>query len=103
MERLSMKEIRKALQRNEIRLSKHVFEDRMKKRGYTKKDFLNCIWTGERTELQFRRGQYKAVVEGLDSDGLPIVIVVTVDQKNPKYLIVLTSFPPIKDKYKRVI
>ncbi|MCM3317943.1 DUF4258 domain-containing protein [Rummeliibacillus stabekisii] len=102
MERLTIKEIKKALYRNEIRLTKHL-EERMLQRGYTRRDFLSCLWTGECTELQFHRGQYKAVIEGLDSDGLPLVVIMGIDQSNPKYLKILTSFPPMKEKFKRVI
>jgi len=102
MEQLSMKEIRKALQRNGVLISKHAIR-KMVKRGYTKKDLLSCIWTGERTKLQFHKGNYKARIEGLDVDGLPIVCILAVDHKNKSYLNIVTVFPPIMNKFKRVV
>lgn len=97
-----MKAIRKSLHCSEVRLTNHALKQ-MDKRGYTKKDLLCCIWMGERTELQFHRSQYKAVIEGVDSDGLPITCIVCIDGKDKRYLAIITVFPPIKNKFKRVI
>lgn len=85
-----------------IRISQHA-KAAMDKRGYTNTDIIACIWSGEATEHQLFRGSYRTIVEGKDADKLPVVLVVGKDDKDAARLAIVTIFPPIKDKFKRVI
>lgn len=99
---LTMKNIRKELAKSNIVLPMHVQEE-ISKRGYFKKDIIQCMWTGEITEMQYHRKEFKTIIEGFDFDGLPMVLVVGFYRENRNKLAVITAFPPIKPKFKRVI
>ncbi|MFJ7890521.1 DUF4258 domain-containing protein [Lysinibacillus xylanilyticus] len=103
---LTEKDIRKAFLNNSLILSAHA-QEKMLFRGYNKRDLISLIWTGERTELQYQRNSFKAVIEGFDSSNNPICMVVGsssldnfIKQKNLK---IITVFPPIKEKFLRRI
>lgn len=97
---LQMKKIKKVVAHDQLRVSTHS-QYQMQKRGYNKHDITNCLWKGEITEMQYHRFQHKAVIEGLDVDGNPIVCVIGLTKQ--KVYILVTVFPPIKEKFKRVI
>ena len=103
---MNLKMIKKALMQGRIRLTKHVLEQ-MDKRGYTKSDVLACIMSGERTSIQPYRYSKKVsaviVIEGVDQDGLPMVVVVGHDFSAKALFAVVTAMPPIDEKYQRVI
>lgn len=99
---LSIKEIRKSLMTQGLELSAHVQEE-MIKRGYTKRDLIQCVWNGEVTEIQCHHGKLKALIEGSDIDGCPMCIVVGFSPREIDLLALVTAFPPIKKKFKRVI
>lgn len=98
-----MKNIKKALMTDRIRLSHHAKES-MEKRGYTKKDLISCIMSGSIAEVQVHNGKPCVLVEGKDSDLLPIVLVIGNDGNNYRSLfVVITVMPPIDQKFKSVI
>ena len=98
---MSMKEIKKALLTNRLRLSQHA-KKRMNKRGYTKKDVISCVLSGMISEIQVSEKGLRTVIEGKDFDGLPMVTVVG-KCMYPKEFIVVTVMPPIKSKFQNVI
>jgi len=100
--KLTMKEIRKELLLSRIVLPIHV-QQAMEERGYLKKDIISCIWSGEINEIQIHRNEMKAVVEGFDADGSPMVVIIGFYRRDRKRLAIISAFPPIKSKYKRVI
>lgn len=75
----------------------------MDKRGYTKEDIIHGIMVGKITEKQMMYGQIRYVIESVDTDNHPIVLVITRDRNEPDYFSVVTIFPPIKQKFKRCI
>lgn len=99
---MEMKKIKKSLLQESIRITLHA-KKRMQKRGYTQSDLISCIWGGEITERQFFNHKACVIVEGMDMDGLPIVVVVGKDNLNPNRLAIITVYPPIDEKFKRVI
>ena len=99
---MDMKQIKKALLQGKIRITPYT-NRRMLKRGYTQSDIISCIWTGERTKVQVKRGSIVVVVEGHDMDKLPMVLVVGKDKFNPLNYAIVSVFPPIDKKFKRVI
>jgi len=99
---MEIKQIKKALLKEEIRISSHA-KERMTKRGYTYSDLISCIWGGELTKKQFFRNRISMIVEGNDMDGFPIVLVVGKDETKLTGLVIISVFPPIKGKYKNVI
>lgn len=99
---MEMKEIKKAMLQERVRISKHALES-MQKRGYSKRDLIACIWTGEVTSHQFHRNSMRATVEGKDTDRLPIVVIVGRDHQDLSRLAIITVFPPIKKRFKRVV
>lgn len=116
--------IQKALAMGKIVVPAYA-QGRMQQRGYTTKDLVSAIWSGKRTELQYHRGKFKAMIEGLDSYNNPICIVVTGKKftkqlPDNKFVIsddnflespegfllregltVVSVFPPIKNKFTR--
>lgn len=103
---LTEKDIRKAFLNNYLILSAHA-QEKMSLRGYSKRDLISLIWTGERTELQFQRNSFKAIIEGFDSSNNPICMVVGCSSiekfQKDKQLKIITVFPPIKEKFLRRI
>lgn len=99
---MNMREIRKKLLAKKIRITVHAMK-RLVKRGYSTTDIISCIWSGEKTKVQMFNGQITVVVEGLDTDGYPIVIIIGRDNKSKENLAIITVFPPIDTKFKRVI
>lgn len=99
---MNMREIKKSLLAGRIRVTDHAMK-RINKRGYTRSDIISCIWNGEKTKNQFFEGQLTVVVEGVDVDGYPIVIIVGKDHLNKNNLAIVTVLPPIDTKFKRTI
>lgn len=99
---MDMKKIKKALLQSRIRLTEHVL-GRIEKRGYTRSDLIACIMSGEITKIQPYRNKVCAVVEGVDTDGLPMVMVVGHDFTRKALFAIVTAMPPIDEKFKRVI
>ncbi len=99
---MDMKKIKKALLQSNIRLTTHVMQ-RIEQRGYTRSDLIACIMSGEITSIQPHRNKVCAVIEGLDTDGLPMVIVVGYDLTRKALFAIVTAMPPIDEKFKRVI
>lgn len=99
---MEMKQIKKALLQGRIRITAHT-KKRLLKRGYTLSDIISCIWSGERTKVQVSKGKIVVVVEGRDMDNLPIVLIVGKDDLNPQNYAIVSLFPPIDEKFKRVI
>lgn len=119
-----IEDIQLALLNRNIELSSHT-QDQMQKRGYTMRDLVNAIWTGARTELQFHRGAFKAIIEGLDAYGNPINLVIGCQKftkqtsenqffieneevyfNDRQYisdnkLVIISVMPPILDKFTR--
>lgn len=99
---MDIKTIKKALLQGKILLSIHVL-GRMEKRGYTKRDLIACIMNGEKTKTQFYKGKVCAIIEGFDSDGSPMVVVIGNDITKQTKFAIVTAMPPIDKKFKRVI
>lgn len=98
---MELKLIKKALMQGRIRISAHTFTQ-MEKRGYTKSDIITCLMQGELTETQFFKGRFGYVVEGNDTDGVPVVVIVGHDKK-PRAFKIVTIMPPIAKRFNRVI
>ena len=96
------KDIKKALLKGKIRLSTHTIE-RMEKRGYTKSDLISCIMGGEVTEVQFHNNALRVLIEGVDTDNLPIVVAIGKDKEAKDVFVVITVMPPIHQRFSRVI
>lgn len=99
---MEMKTIKKALMQGQVRLTSHLLK-RIDKRGYMKSDIIACIMSGERTRLQPYKNKVCAVVEGVDRDGLPMVVVIGHDFTGKALFTVVTAMPPIEEKFHRVI
>lgn len=99
---MRVKDIKKALFKGKIRLSAHTME-RMEKRGYTKSDLISCIMGGEITEVQLHDNALKVLIEGVDTDNLPIVVSIGRDKKAKDAFSIITVMPPINPRFKRVI
>lgn len=98
---VDIKEIKKALMIKGIRISKHT-QERLDKRGYTKRDLISCIMSGEIIEHQAIQGKPSVLIQGVDTDGLPIVVSIGYDKDNGYKII--TVMPPIhKERFKIVI
>lgn len=97
-----MKLIKTRLLMEKVRITNHAI-GRMKKRGYTKSDLISCIFTGTITKKQNFAGKIRFVIEGTDTDRLPIIIVVSKDLITTGNLAVVTVFPPLKNNFKRVV
>ncbi|MDC3424276.1 DUF4258 domain-containing protein [Aquibacillus sp. 3ASR75-11] len=99
MNEIKLKDLKKVLMVNVgyIRLGSHT-KRRMNKRGYTKGDMVSGVMTGEIVEVQYgfnyelRKSCFTYVVEGKDTSGNPIVIVVS-EEGRYKFLVV-TVMPP---------
>ncbi|EAR66147.1 hypothetical protein B14911_10447 [Bacillus sp. NRRL B-14911] len=98
---LKMKDIKKALMTNQIRLGKHTFL-RMEKRGYTRKDIISCIMSGSIVEKQTYNKKPRVLIEGTDFDQQPMAAVIGYDDQLES-LMVITVMPPLSHKFKRVI
>lgn len=100
---MDIRAIKKALMQGKIRLTSHVLL-RMEKRGYTKRYLIACIMSGEKTDTQIYKNRVCVIIEGVDTDGLPMVLVIGNDfSKKTKYALV-TAMPPInKKRFKQVI
>lgn len=96
---LTIKKVKKALCQSKIKLTQYTLK-RMEKRGYTKSDLIHAIWHGEITKVQRFKG-LRVVIESVDCYNAPIVLVVGLDHKG--IITVVTVFPPIQDKFRRVI
>jgi len=99
---MEMKQIKKALLQEKIRITLHA-KNSLEKRGYTSSDIISCIWGGELTKTQFFQQKVRVIVEGKDMDDLPIVLVIGKDDSNPTQLAIVSVYPPINKKFKRVI
>lgn len=97
---LTMKMVKKTLSKGKIKLSQHAI-DSMDKRGYTKKDICHAIWFGSIFEKQVFQGRLRVVIESVDCDNSPIILVIGYDEH--AIMTLITCFPPLKKKFKRVI
>jgi hypothetical protein len=100
--RVNLKEIKKALMTNRVRISQHT-KERMDKRGYMRKDIISCILTGSVVERQVFNNNVCLLIEGKDTDNLPIAVVIGRDKNHPNFYIVVTVMPPIAEIFKTVI
>ncbi|MGP4074092.1 DUF4258 domain-containing protein [Piscibacillus sp. B03] len=85
-----LKQIKKSLMNSNIVLTKHAVE-RMKKRGYIKRDLALCIMNGKIIEKQSDEKHQRVVIVGLDSYDNPIACVV---QQNAETYHIVTVMPP---------
>lgn len=99
---LEVKKVKKALFQGRIRITEHA-RKRMDKRGYTQSDIISCICSGEQSKLQFFSGKVRIVIEGRDTDKLPMVVIVGKDDKYVGQLAIVSVFPPLEEKFKYVI
>lgn len=99
---MTIESIREKLFNRKIKLLPHAINS-MRKRGYTKEDIIHGIMNGEITGRQMAYGQLRVIIESIDTDRNPIVLVLTKDREQPEYYSVITTFPPIKNKFKRCI
>lgn len=99
---MELRKIKKSLLQGRIRITAHA-RSRMRKRGYTETDIMSCILSGDITNIQWFKKRVCAIVEGSDLDKFPMVVVVGRDEKNPKGYVIVSVFPPIHKKFKRVI
>lgn len=100
--KLTIINIRKALVNNQIVLSGFV-QVKMQDRGYSKRDAIKCIWTGEITNIQVQESKLRVTLEGMDAHGNPVVCVIGVNDTDSQQLKIYNLFPPIIEDYKRVI
>lgn len=100
--KLSLFNVRKALINNQIVLSKYVHE-KIHRRGYSKRDLIKCIWTGEITNNHVSTGKLRVVLKGLDAHNNPVICIIGVNEKDAKQLKIFNLFPPISEDYKSVI
>ncbi|MGE7843559.1 hypothetical protein ACQKNX_22620 [Lysinibacillus sp. NPDC093712] len=100
--KLNANTVRKALINNQIVISKYV-QGKIDKRGYSKRDLIKCIWTGEITNNQVCAGKLRVVLEGLDAHDNAVVCIIGMNEKDSKQLKIFNLFPPISEDYKRVI
>ena len=98
---MDIKKVKKALMTGKLRLSDHA-RFRMDKRGYTKRDIISCIMSGEKVETQIKQKKLRIVIEGLDTDQLPMAAVIGRDMDRD-HLVVITVMPPLSKKFTRVI
>jgi len=99
---ITIEAIREKLFLQKVKVLPHAIES-MFKRGYTREDLIHAIMYGEITTEQFIYGQNRYVVESVDVDFNPIVLIVTQDREQPDFYAVITVFPPIKEKFKHRI
>lgn len=92
---------------NTIRIGTHT-RDQLMKRGYSKRDILHCIFTGQITEVQRGMNYYANkvcptyVIAGRDTFENPIVVVIS-DEGNNLFSLV-TIMPPIdKNRFEETI
>lgn len=93
--------IKKALMQGKVQISGHTFL-RIEKRGYTRSDMINCIMQGEMTRTTMYKKRIAFEIEGFDTDGLPMVLIIGRGKKPAVYKIV-TAMPPIQKRFKRII
>ncbi|MDQ0273498.1 DUF4258 domain-containing protein [Cytobacillus purgationiresistens] len=98
---MNIKIIKKSLLTNKMRISSHA-KEKMFSRGYYKRDIISCIMSGAITSKQFIKNQIRYVIEGVDDDGYPMVVIVGKHSIH-QYLLIITIMPPISKKYRRVI
>lgn len=83
--------IKQGLFNGQVRVSKHA-QERLKKRGYSKKDIVIAIMKGTITEEQERKGHVRYVIESIDSYNDPIVVVFTKGEDELFHIV--TVMPP---------
>lgn len=99
---MDIKSIKKSLLQDSVRLTTHAFIQ-MEKRGYTKSDVISGIMSGRNSTVKMYKGKLCTLVEGFDTDGLPIVVVLGRDLTKRVKFVVVTVMPPIDKKFSRVI